>query len=80
MLIRKNSLFTAWRAMNLWLQGFACRITISWWIFLVAGAIAALIALLTLSYQAIKASMANPVESQKKIPPDFWIEKKLLNP
>ena len=53
----------AWWAMNGWLQEFAYRITISWWIFLVAGAVAILIALLTLSYQAIKAATANPVES-----------------
>ncbi len=53
----------AWWAMNSWLQGFAYRITISWWIFLFAGVIAILIALLTLSYQAIKAATANPVES-----------------
>ncbi len=53
----------AWWAMNGWLQGFAYRITISWWIFLVAGAVAILIALLTLSYQAIKAATANPVDS-----------------
>ncbi|MEO6818316.1 MAG: FtsX-like permease family protein [Ginsengibacter sp.] len=53
----------AWWAMNSWLQGFAYRITISWWIFLVAGVVAILIALITLSYQAIKAATANPVDS-----------------
>lgn len=52
-----------WWAMNKWLQGFAYRITISWWIFLLAGAVAILIALLTVSFQAVKAAMANPVES-----------------
>lgn len=53
----------AWWALNKWLQNFAYRIYIEWWIFLVAGAIAVMIALITLSYQAIKAAMANPVKS-----------------
>jgi putative ABC transport system permease protein len=53
----------AWWVMNKWLQGFAYRIHISWWIFLAAGAIAILIALLTVSFQAIKAAVANPVDS-----------------
>ncbi|HEY5462155.1 MAG TPA: ABC transporter permease [Hanamia sp.] len=50
-------------AMNKWLQGFAYRIHISWWIFLIAGIMAILIALITVSFQAIKAAIANPVES-----------------
>ena len=53
----------AWFAMNKWLQNFAFRITLSWWIFLIAGATALLIALVTISFQAIKAAVANPVES-----------------
>jgi putative ABC transport system permease protein len=53
----------AWYAMNQWLQGFAYRIDISWWIFALAGLLALLIAQLTVSYQAIKASLANPVQS-----------------
>ena len=53
----------AWWAMNKWLQSFAYRIHISWWIFLVAGATAIIIALLTVSFQAIKAAVANPVNS-----------------
>ena len=53
----------AWWAMNKWLQGFAYRINISWWVFLSAGAIALLIALITVSFQAIKAAVANPVNS-----------------
>ncbi len=53
----------AWWGMNKWLQGFAYRTTISWWVFAVAGVIALLIALLTVSFQAIKAAMANPVKS-----------------
>ena len=46
-----------------WLQDFAYRTSISWWIFLIAGAGAILIALLTVSFQAIKAAIANPVKS-----------------
>lgn len=53
----------AWFAMNKWLQDFAYRITIPWWIFLMAGVIAALIALITIGTQAIKAALANPVKS-----------------
>ena len=53
----------AWWAMHNWLQDFAYRITIRWWIFLVAGAIAFLIAFITVSSQAIKAALANPVKS-----------------
>jgi putative ABC transport system permease protein len=53
----------AWFAMNKWLQDFAYRIDMPWWIFIVAGLIAAIIALLTISIQAIKAAVANPVKS-----------------
>lgn len=53
----------AWLAMNNWLQNFAYRINISWWVFLIAGALAFLIALATISFQAIKAASANPVKS-----------------
>jgi putative ABC transport system permease protein len=53
----------AWWAMHKWLQSFAYRINISWWIFIVAGAAAILIALITVSLQAIKAAIANPVKS-----------------
>ena len=53
----------AWWAMNKWLQDFAYRINISWWVFLVAGVLALLIALLTVSFQAIKAAVVNPVKS-----------------
>jgi putative ABC transport system permease protein len=53
----------AWFIMHKWLQGFAYRIDISWWIFAVAGIIALLIALLTVSFQAIKAAITNPVKS-----------------
>ena len=53
----------AWFAMNRWLQDFAYRSTIPWWIYLVTGIIAVLIALITISFQAIKAAIANPVKS-----------------
>ncbi|NUM77863.1 hypothetical protein HUU40_26170, partial [candidate division KSB1 bacterium] len=53
----------AWYAMNRWLQDFAYRINISWWIFALAGGLALLIALLTVSTQALKAALANPVEA-----------------
>ena len=53
----------AWWAMNKWLQDFAYRIDIGWWIFFAAGVIALLIALITVSSQAIKAAVANPVKS-----------------
>ena len=53
----------AWWAMNKWLQTFAYRISLSWWIFGVSAGIALLIALVTVSFQSIKAAIANPVES-----------------
>jgi putative ABC transport system permease protein len=53
----------AYYFMDKWLQGFAYRINISWWLFVAAGFIALVIALLTVSYQAIKAATANPVEA-----------------
>ena len=53
----------AWLVMDKWLQGFAYRTTISWWIFASAALIALLIALVTVSFQAIKAALANPVKS-----------------
>jgi len=53
----------AWFSMHRWLQDFAYRISISWWIFVVAGVVALCIALLTISFQAIKAALANPVKS-----------------
>jgi len=53
----------AWLAMNKWLENFAYRITIGWWIFLTAAIIALLVALLTVSLQAVKAALANPVKS-----------------
>ncbi|HKB44384.1 MAG TPA: FtsX-like permease family protein, partial [Chitinophagaceae bacterium] len=53
----------AWYFMHKWLQDFAYRIDISWWIFIVAGLTALLIALITVSFQAIKAAISNPVKS-----------------
>jgi ABC-type antimicrobial peptide transport system permease subunit len=53
----------AWYFMNSWLQDFAYRINISWWIFAVAGAVALGIAFLTISFQAVKAALANPTKN-----------------
>ncbi len=53
----------AWWAMNRWLQGFAYRIDIEWWVFALAGLLAVGIALLTVSFQSIKAALMNPVKS-----------------
>ena len=53
----------AWFGMNKWLEDFAYRVNIGWWIFCTAGLLAVLIALITVSFQAIKAAIANPVKS-----------------
>ena len=53
----------SWHWMNKWLQDFAYRIEISWWMFALAGGTALVIALVTVSFQAIKAATANPVDS-----------------
>jgi len=53
----------AWLGMHSWLKDFAYRIDISWWVFLLSGIIAVVIALGTISFQAIKAALANPVKS-----------------
>jgi len=55
----------AYFAMNAWLQNFAYRVTMGWWTFILAGMLALLIALLTVSFQSIRAALANPVESLK---------------
>jgi putative ABC transport system permease protein len=52
-----------WYAMNKWLQDFAYKINISWWIFAVAGAMVLVIGLLTVSIQATKAAVTNPVKN-----------------
>ena len=53
----------AWYAMNKWLQNFAYRIEIQWWMFVLSGVLAISIAIITISFQAIKAALANPVKS-----------------
>ena len=53
----------AWYVMNKWLQDFAYRIDVTVWVFVLAGGIAMLIALVTVSFQAIKAAISNPVMS-----------------
>jgi putative ABC transport system permease protein len=53
----------AWYILNQWLQDFAYRIEIEWWVFALAGISALLVALLTVSFQSIKAALANPVKS-----------------
>lgn len=53
----------SWLAMNNWLQDYEYRISIGWWVFALAGILAILIALITVSFQAIKAAIANPVKS-----------------
>lgn len=53
----------AWWAMYKWLNNFAYRIQIQWWMFVVAGVLAIFIALITVSFQAVRAAIANPVES-----------------
>jgi ABC-type antimicrobial peptide transport system permease subunit len=53
----------AWLAMNSWLQDYAYKVAISWWMFVAAGIGAITIALVTVSFQAIKSALANPVKS-----------------
>lgn len=53
----------AWYAMSKWLQGYNYRISISLWVFVMAGAVSILIAVATISFQAIKAALSNPVKS-----------------
>jgi putative ABC transport system permease protein len=53
----------AWWSMHSWLQSYAYRITINWWVFIVATVLAVAIALFTISFQAIKAALVNPVKS-----------------
>jgi len=53
----------AWYAMHKWLQGYSYRIEIQWWVFGLAGMLALVVALMTVSFQAIKAAIANPVKS-----------------
>ncbi|MCW3107775.1 MAG: FtsX-like permease family protein, partial [Segetibacter sp.] len=53
----------AWYAMNKWLQDFAYRTNISWTVFVITAVVALLIALITISFQAIRAAFSNPVKS-----------------
>jgi putative ABC transport system permease protein len=53
----------AWYFMNKWLQDFAYRISIGWWVFIVAGLLAVIIAFVTIGFHAVKAGVANPVKS-----------------
>jgi ABC-type antimicrobial peptide transport system permease subunit len=53
----------AWWAMNTWLQSYTYRISIQWWVFALAGILSVIIAIITVSYQAIKAAISNPVDS-----------------
>jgi putative ABC transport system permease protein len=53
----------AWYAMNKWLQDFAYRTSINWWVFVVAGLLAVVITIVTVSFRAIKAALTNPVTS-----------------
>jgi len=53
----------AWYAMSHWLQDFAYRIDIHWWVFLLSAILALIVALITVSFQAIKAAMSNPAKS-----------------
>ncbi len=53
----------AWYAMHKWLEGFVYRVELGWWLFALAGGLAGLIALLTVSFQAIKAALSDPVKS-----------------
>jgi len=55
----------AYWAMTQWLQGFAYRVPISWWMFAIAGVLSVAVALVTVSFQAIKAAVANPIRSLK---------------
>jgi putative ABC transport system permease protein len=53
----------AWWAMDNWLSDFAYRVSVSWWVYLLAGVLALLVALATVSFQAVKAALSNPVKS-----------------
>jgi putative ABC transport system permease protein len=53
----------AWYAMSQWLNDFAYKIDLQWWVFLLAGAVAVLVAFLTVSFQSIKSALMNPITS-----------------
>jgi predicted permease len=56
----------AWWAMHSWLQNYAYHIEINWWIFIIAGCLAIFIALITVSFQAIRAAIANPINALRR--------------
>lgn len=53
----------AWIGMHQWLQGFAFRTTVTWWIFGIAGLASVVIAFITIAYQAFRTALANPVRT-----------------
>jgi len=53
----------AWWAMNKWLEDFVYRIHITWWVFALATVVAVSIAIITVSFQAIKAALTNPIKN-----------------
>ncbi|MFD0793108.1 hypothetical protein ACFQZX_05730 [Mucilaginibacter litoreus] len=53
--------------MNQWLLDFAFRISVQWWVLLMAGIVAIMIAFATISYQSVRAALANPVKFAKRI-------------
>jgi ABC-type antimicrobial peptide transport system permease subunit len=53
----------AWWALHNWLRGYAYRVDIHWWVFALAGTLAILIAMATVSFQAIKAATVNPIKN-----------------
>lgn len=55
----------SWYVVDRWIQDFAYRIRIDWWVFAISGLVAILIALATVSSQAVKAALMNPVKSLK---------------
>jgi putative ABC transport system permease protein len=55
----------SWWAMHAWLQDFAYRVAISWWVFLLSGLLSVVIAVITISFQVVKAAVANPVITLK---------------
>jgi len=55
----------AWLAMSRWLEGFAYKVHMNLWMFIISGASAFIVALLTVSYQAIRTALLNPVKSLK---------------
>lgn len=53
----------AYWAMSKWLMDYSYRVAINWWVFVLAGVLSVTIALLTVSYQSVKAALANPIKS-----------------